>query len=174
MCVCFSEAGSRYGAVPAPPLRPLPAAPRPLLPLYQRERHPRPTAGPHRPQGGAHGETPSSSSSSSVFWKSRIFTKSEKKNEQPGPSCRSCFPSALLALNIRQILTRASVLSPCTLLYCLRARSDHSRSSRRHPVLCSQLAPENTLMSFEKAVDAGSEGLETDVAVRSVSQNVHT
>lgn len=36
--------------------------------------------------------------------------------------------------------------------------------------LCDlQLAPENTLMSFEKAVEAGSEGLETDVTIRSVS-----
>jgi hypothetical protein len=32
----------------------------------------------------------------------------------------------------------------------------------------SQLAPENTLMSFEKAVEAGGEGLETDVTIRSV------
>lgn len=32
-----------------------------------------------------------------------------------------------------------------------------------------QLAPENTLMSFEKAVKAGSGGLETDVTIRSVS-----
>ena len=31
-----------------------------------------------------------------------------------------------------------------------------------------QLAPENTLMSIEKAVDAGSEGLVTDVTIRSV------
>ena len=30
-----------------------------------------------------------------------------------------------------------------------------------------QLAPENTLMSFEKAVEAGSDGLETDVTIRS-------
>lgn len=31
-----------------------------------------------------------------------------------------------------------------------------------------ELAPENTLMSFEKAVESGCEGLETDVTVRSV------
>lgn len=36
-------------------------------------------------------------------------------------------------------------------------------------IICLQLAPENTLMSFEKAVEAGSEGLETDVTIRSVS-----
>lgn len=36
-------------------------------------------------------------------------------------------------------------------------------------IVCLQLAPENTLMSFEKAVEAGSEGLETDVTIRSVS-----
>lgn len=29
-----------------------------------------------------------------------------------------------------------------------------------------QLAPENTLMSFEKAVEAGGQGLETDVTIR--------
>ncbi|MED6294741.1 hypothetical protein CHARACLAT_024226 [Characodon lateralis] len=32
-------------------------------------------------------------------------------------------------------------------------------------VLVVQLAPENTLMSFEKAVEAGSDGLETDVTI---------
>ncbi|XP_015243372.1 PREDICTED: glycerophosphodiester phosphodiesterase domain-containing protein 5-like [Cyprinodon variegatus] len=32
-------------------------------------------------------------------------------------------------------------------------------------VLAVQLAPENTLMSFEKAVEAGCDGLETDVAI---------
>lgn len=31
---------------------------------------------------------------------------------------------------------------------------------------CVQLAPENTLMSFEKALEAGGEGLETDVTIR--------
>lgn len=29
-----------------------------------------------------------------------------------------------------------------------------------------QLAPENTVMSFERAVEAGGEGLETDVTIR--------
>lgn len=30
----------------------------------------------------------------------------------------------------------------------------------------AQLAPENTLMSFEKALEAGGEGIETDVTIR--------
>lgn len=30
----------------------------------------------------------------------------------------------------------------------------------------AQMAPENTLMSFEKALEAGGEGLETDVTIR--------
>lgn len=55
--VCFSEAGLHYWTVPAHPVSPLPAAPRLLFPLRPREGHPRPATGPHRPQGGAHGET---------------------------------------------------------------------------------------------------------------------
>lgn len=101
VCVCFSEAGSRHGGVPAPPVCPLPGAPRPLLPLYQREGHPRPTTSPHRPQGGAHGETHCRDQFNIMyhhhyFWKSCIFIKSEKTSCQmrSGPSCHSCFPSA--------------------------------------------------------------------------------
>ena len=32
--------------------------------------------------------------------------------------------------------------------------------------VCVQLAPENTLLSFEKAVEVGGEGLETDIRIR--------
>lgn len=32
--------------------------------------------------------------------------------------------------------------------------------------VCVQLAPENTLMSFEKALEAGGDGLQTDVTIR--------
>ena len=33
-------------------------------------------------------------------------------------------------------------------------------------VCVQQLAPENTQMSFERAVETGAEGLETDVTIR--------
>lgn len=36
----------------------------------------------------------------------------------------------------------------------------------------SQLAPENTYMSFEKALAAGADGLETDVTIRSTPKKV--
>lgn len=39
-------------------------------------------------------------------------------------------------------------------------------------ILALQLAPENTLMSFERAVEAGSDGLETDVTIRSASNQL--
>lgn len=38
--------------------------------------------------------------------------------------------------------------------------------------LIPQLAPENTLMSFEKAVEAGCDGLETDVTIRSARSSL--
>lgn len=38
--------------------------------------------------------------------------------------------------------------------------------------LILQLAPENTLMSFEKAVEAGCDGLETDVTIRSARSSL--
>lgn len=39
--------------------------------------------------------------------------------------------------------------------------------------VCAQLAPENTLMSFEKALEAGGEGIETDVTIRYKTCLIH-
>lgn len=42
-----------------------------------------------------------------------------------------------------------------------------------HVCVYAQLAPENTLMSFEKALEAGGEGIETDVTIRYETCLVH-
>lgn len=107
--VCFSEAGLNCWNVPACPVSPLSAAPRLLLAVRQREGHPGTTTGPHRPQGGAYGETYCRSTVTVSVW-------------------RNCLSVVKVSRESCQISQAVTSLAPRGYFLNLPAHADHSCS----------------------------------------------